>query len=113
MRVISYDASELARVLGGVRAKGTILLAGEAGAGKSTVAAELAAAVAEERGGKAYWLDRDQQAHDLIADLFTRVDASMDRVVLVEERDPLEEGYEPLDWRSALAHVPSEAACLV
>jgi predicted ATP-dependent serine protease len=47
------------RVLGGVRAQGTILLAGEAGAGKSTVAAELAAAVAEERSGLAYWLDRD------------------------------------------------------
>ena len=69
--------------------------------------------MAEERGGFAYWLDRDQQAHDLIADLFTRVDASMDRVVLVEERDPREEGYEPLDWRSALAHVPGEAACAV
>ncbi len=113
MRVIPYEASELARVLGGVRAQGTILLAGEAGAGKSTVAAELAAAVAEARGGLSYWLDRDQQAHDLIADLFTRVNASMDRVVLVEERDPREEGYEPLDWRSALAHVPGEAACAV
>ena len=89
MRVIPYDASELARVLGGVRAQGTILLAGEAGAGKSTVAAELAAAVAEAHRGHAYWLDRDQQTHDLIADLFTCVDASMDRVVLVEERGRL------------------------
>jgi len=113
MTVIPYEASEVARVLGGVRAQGTILLAGEAGAGKSTVAAELAAAVAEQRGGLSYWLDRDQQAHDLIATLFTRVNASMDRVVLVEERDPGEEGYEPLDWRAALAHVPGEAACVV
>ncbi len=113
MRVIPHDASELARVLGGVRATGTILLAGEAGAGKSTVAAELAAAVAEAHDGQTYWLDRDQQAHDLIADLFTRVDASMNRVVLVKERDPLEEGYEPLDWRSALADVPGDAACAV
>jgi hypothetical protein len=113
MTILPYEASELARVLGGVRAHGTILLAGEAGAGKSTVAAELAAAVAEERGGLSYWLDRDQQAHDLIATLFTRVHASMDRVVLVEERDPGEEGYESLDWRGALAHVPGEAACVV
>ncbi|MEP7124285.1 MAG: hypothetical protein ABJE95_25380 [Byssovorax sp.] len=113
MTILPYETSELARVLGGVRAQGTILLAGEAGAGKSTVAAELAAAVAEERGGLSYWLDRDQQAHDLIATLFTRVNASMDRIVLVEERDPREEGYEPLDWRSALAHVPGEAACVV
>lgn len=113
MRVNRYDASELARVLGGVRAQGTILLAGEAGAGKSTVAAELAAAVAEERRGLSYWLDRDQQAHDLIAALFSRVDASMDRIVLVEERDPSEEGYELLDWRSALAQVPGDAACEV
>ena len=58
-------------------------------------------------------LDRDQQAYDLIADLFTRVDASMERVVLVEECDPRDEGYEPLEWRSALAHVPGEAACAV
>jgi hypothetical protein len=113
MTIIPYEASELARVLGGVRAHGTILLAGEAGAGKSTVAAELAAAVAEARGGLSYWLDRDQQAHDLIATLFTRINESMDRVVLVEERDPGEEGYEPLDWRGALAHVPDEAACVV
>jgi hypothetical protein len=28
-------------------------------------------------------------------------------------RDPREDGYEPLDWRSALAHVPGEAACVV
>ena len=98
MRVIPCEASELARMLGGVRAQGTILLAGEAGAGKSTVAAELAAAVAEAHGGQAYWLDRDQQAHGRIADPFTRVDARMDRVVLVEERDACDEGYEPLDW---------------
>ena len=113
MTVIPYDASELARILGGVRKGGTVLLAGEAGAGKSTVAAELAAAVAEERGGLSYWLDRDQQAHDLIATLFTRVNASMDRVVLVEERDPGEDDHEPLDWRGALTHVPGEAACVV
>jgi hypothetical protein len=115
MTAIPYAATELPRVLGGVRAHGTILLAGEAGTGRSIVAAELAAAVTEARGGLSYRVDRDQQAHDLIATLFTRVNASMDRVVLVEERDPGEEGYEPFDWRSALAlaHVPREAACVV
>jgi predicted ATP-dependent serine protease len=113
MVVHRYDASELARVLRGIREGGTVILAGEAGAGKSTVAAELAAAVADALSGLSYWLDRDQQAHDLIAALFTRVDASMDDVVLVEERDPREPGYEPLTWAGALAQVPRDAACVV
>ena len=113
MIVHPYDASELARVLHGIREAGTIILAGEAGAGKSTVAAELAAAVAEARNGLSYWLDRDQQAHDLIAALFSRVYAPMDRVVLVEERDPSDLDYEPLTWGSALAQVPGDAACVV
>jgi predicted ATP-dependent serine protease len=113
MVVHQYEVSELARVLHGIRRGGTIILAGEAGAGKSTVAAELAAAVAEKHRRLAYWLDRDQQAHDLIAALFSRVHARMDRIVLVDERDPREKGYEPLTWTSALAHVPADAACVV
>jgi energy-coupling factor transporter ATP-binding protein EcfA2 len=113
MIVHPYEDSELARVLRGIREGGTIILAGEAGAGKSTVAAELAAAVAETRNGLSYWLDRDQQAHDLIAALFSRVYAPMDRVVLVEERDPSELDYEPLTWTNALEQVPKEAACVV
>lgn len=113
MIIHPYDDSELARVLHGIREGGTIILAGEAGAGKSTVAAELAAAVAEARNGLSYWLDRDQQAHDLIAALFSRVYAPMDRIVLVEERDPSEPDYEPLTWVNALEQVPSDAACVV
>jgi predicted ATP-dependent serine protease len=113
MVVHPYDASELARVLHGIREGGTIILAGEAGAGKSTIAAELAAAVAEARDGLSYWLDRDQQAHDLIAALFSRVDAPMDSIVLVEERDPSELDYEPLTWGNALEQVPDDAACIV
>ena len=113
MVVHPYDDSELARVLHGVREGGTIILAGEAGAGKSTIAAELAAAVAEARNGLSYWLDRDQQAHDLIAALFSRVDAPMDNIVLVEERDPSELDYEPLTWSNALEQVPDDAACIV
>lgn len=113
MIVHRYDASELARVLRGIREGGTVILAGEAGAGKSTVAAELAAAVAEAHDGLSYWLDRDQQAHDLIAALFSRSQAPIDRVVLLEERDPDEPGYEPLTWATALAQVPGDAACVV
>ena len=112
MIVHPYDA-ELARVLHGIRPGSTILLAGEAGVGKSTVAAELAAAVAEARRGLSYWLDRDQQAHDLIAALFSRTASPIDRVVLVEECDPKDPDYEPLTWATALKQVPAEAACLV
>jgi predicted ATP-dependent serine protease len=113
MVVHRYPASELARVLGGIRENGTILLAGEGGVGKSTASAELAAAVARDRNGLAYWLDRDQQAHDLIAALFDRVDAEMDRIVLVEERDPRDPAYQPLTWERALSDVPDRAACIV
>ena len=113
MIIHPYNDSELARVLHGIREGGTIILAGEAGAGKSTIAAELAAAVAEARNGLSYWLDRDQQAHDLIATLFSRVYAPMDRVVLVEERDPSEVDFEPLTWVNALGQVPGDAACIV
>jgi energy-coupling factor transporter ATP-binding protein EcfA2 len=112
MIVHPYDA-ELARVLHGIRAGGTILLAGEAGVGKSTVAAECAAAVAEARRGLAYWLDRDQQAHDLIAALFARSHAPIDRVVLVEERDLDDPEYAPLSWATAFEQVPADAACIV
>jgi RecA/RadA recombinase len=105
MIVHPYAASELARVLHGIRAGGTILLAGEAGVGKSTVAAELAASVAEARRGLSYWLDRDH--------LFSRSHARIDRVVLVEERDPDDPDYEPLTWATAFGQVPADAACIV
>jgi predicted ATP-dependent serine protease len=111
MVVHRYDHSELARVLEGIRESGTVLLAGHGGVGKSTAAAELAAAVAEARHGLAYWLDQDQQAHDLVAALFDRIGANDHRVVLVEESQA--DSGEPLSWQAALASVPSNAACLV
>jgi predicted ATP-dependent serine protease len=113
MVVHRYEASELARVLQGVRENGTILLAGEGGVGKSTAAAQLATAVAHQRSGLAYWLDHDQLAHDLIVATFDRVHAATDRVVLVEEGDPRGRGFEPLTWENALAQVPANAACVV
>ena len=113
MAVHPYDASELARVLHGIRAGGTILLAGEAGVGKSTVAAELAAAVAEARRGLSYWLDGDQQSRHHIAALFSRSHAPIDRVVLVEERDPADPDYEPLTGATACKQIPADATCIV
>jgi hypothetical protein len=113
MLVHPYEASELARVLGGIRENGTILLAGEGGAGKSTAAAQLAACVAQRWNGLAYWLDRDQQAHDLVAALFERSTADMSRVVLVEERDAQEEGFGSLTWNDVLDNVPATASCVV
>jgi energy-coupling factor transporter ATP-binding protein EcfA2 len=112
MVIHRYDA-ELARVLGGIREGGTVLLAGEGGVGKSTTAAELAVAVAEARGGFAYWLDRDQQAHDLVAALFERVGATGENVVLVEDADANDIESGVMGWREALATIPREAACIV
>jgi predicted ATP-dependent serine protease len=112
MIVDPYDA-ELSLLLHGIRRLGTIVLAGKAGAGKSTLAAELAAAVAEEMDGTSYWLDRDQQALDLISAVFTRTGSPTDRVTLVRERDRDDPAWEELTWQTALASVPEDAACLV
>ena len=54
-----YKSSEPTGVLHGTREAGNIMLASEAGGGKSSFAAELTAAVAEARQSLSYWLDRD------------------------------------------------------
>jgi energy-coupling factor transporter ATP-binding protein EcfA2 len=112
MIVDPYDA-ELSHLLHGIRRLGTVVLAGGAGAGKSTLAAELATAVAEETQGTSYWLDRDQQALDLIHELFRRTDSPTDRITLIREKDPEDPRWEELTWQKALACVPADAACLV
>ena len=63
-------------------------------------------------GGLSDWLDGNQRAHDTLASLFPRVNASIDRVVLIEESEPREDGYEALDRRGELAplRIPRTAA---
>jgi len=112
MIVDPYDA-ELSLLLHGIRRLGTVVLAGKAGAGKSTLAAELATAIAEEMPGTSYWLDRDQQAIDLIVELFNRTGSSRERVTLIRERDRQDPDWQELTWEKALAAVPANAACLV
>jgi hypothetical protein len=62
---------------------------------------------------RAIALDRDPQAHDLIAALFSRSHAPIGRVVLVEERDPGDPEDEPRTWATAFEQVTANATCTV
>jgi predicted ATP-dependent serine protease len=109
-----YEGAELADVCGGGLMRGGVLLVGGlAGAGKSTLAAELGAIVAEALGGLVYWLDRDQRDPALIRETFARTGSSRARLAIVQEREPNDPLYAPLTWRAALAMVPAGAACVV
>lgn len=109
-----YEGAELADVCGGGLMRGGVLLVGGlAGAGKSTLAAELGAIVAEAVGGLVYWLDRDQRNPALIHETFARTCSSRARLAIVQEREPTDPLHVPLTWRSALSMVPAGAACVV
>jgi energy-coupling factor transporter ATP-binding protein EcfA2 len=67
-------AAELSFALGGIKRGAVILLSGNKGAGKSTLAAELAYAIrARRRRGHVWWLDRDQADSSLVLELVLRV----------------------------------------
>lgn len=109
-----YDGAELADVCGGgVMRGGVLLVGGLAGVGKSTLAAELGAIVAEELDGLVYWLDRDQRSPALIHETFARTGSSRSRLAIVQEREVDDPLYVPLTWRAALDMVPAAAACVV
>jgi DNA repair protein RadA/Sms len=110
--IVEPYAGELAQVLGGILRGGLLLLAGDPGAGKSTLAAELATAIAGARGGLAYWLDREQD-DSLVRANIERVGQSVDRVRLVSARPKTDPDYKPITWAQALALVPMEAPVLV
>ena len=110
--IVEPYAGEIAQVLGGILRGGLLLLAGDPGAGKSTLAAELATAVASARGGLAYWLDREQD-DSLVKANFERVGQSTARVRLISALPKTDPDYAPITWEQALARVPMEAPVLV
>jgi len=103
--------SELSVAVGGIVLGLDILIGGAQGAGKSTLCAELAARMAHDLGGLAYWLDAEQN-RDLVAALFARSGSPMNRIGLIsrysEDRSTL-----PLTWREAFARVPRDAVVAV
>jgi DNA repair protein RadA/Sms len=101
----------LSDVLGGVELGRKILVGGQKGAGKSTVAAELAARMGEALSGAVYWLDREMDVSQVKA-LFLRSGSPMDRVRWVGP-DPDKPLEKPITWREALPIIGQDAAVVV
>ncbi|HMY17893.1 MAG TPA: hypothetical protein PKA58_16330 [Polyangium sp.] len=95
----------LAQALGGIVHGYKILVGGIPGAGKSTLAAEIAAEMAADLKGLAFWLDAEQNT-DVVRELFLRTNSSPDRVVRVSKTNGA-------GWREAFASVPKDAAVMV
>lgn len=95
----------LSQALGGVVLGLKVLVGGIPGVGKSTLAAELAAEMAERLDNIGFWLDAEQNK-DMVRELFPRTGSSVDRVVRVSKKNGA-------GWREALASVPADAAVIV
>lgn len=95
----------LSQALGGVVLGLKILVGGIPGVGKSTLAAELAAEMADRLDNLAFWLDAEQNK-DIVRELFPRTGSSADRVVRVSKKNGA-------GWREALASVPADDAAVI
>lgn len=95
----------LSEALGGVVLGFKVLVGGKPGVGKSTLAAELAAEMADKLNANAFWLDAEQNT-DVVRELFVRTNSSPDRVVRVSKTNGA-------GWREAFASVPKDAAVVV
>lgn len=101
----------LSDALDGVVLGRTVLVGGLQGAGKSTLAAELASRMAAKLHGLAYWLDAEMSMQ-LVAALFARTGSSTANVRRVPKK-PDATSSRAISWREALAAVPPDAAVVV
>jgi predicted ATP-dependent serine protease len=101
----------LSEALGGVVLGRNILVGGLQGSGKSTLCAELVAAMAGALREEAYWLDAEM-SRGLVAGLFPRTRSPVCNVRRIPRKgdDALSK---PISWRTALAAVPLSAAAIV
>jgi predicted ATP-dependent serine protease len=103
----------LSEALGGLVLGSTVIVGGLQGAGKSTLCAELAAVMARDLEGLAYWLDAEM-TRALLADVFRRTGSPLDRIRRIARRpDPEEPTPRPIGWRDALRAVPADAVVVV
>jgi len=118
--VDDFVGSRINDLLGGIRRPSVVLIAGAAGAGKSTAAAELAAAAAHhwsvpeagdlrDRCSWIYWLDSDQGDPSLIRHCFHTAGAE----AIFQNRVRLLPAGRVWSWEEALAKVPEKARVLV
>ncbi len=105
LRPIRFD-SQLSEALDGICIGLSVLIAGLPGAGKSTLVAELAAAMANKLDGVIWWVDREQVSHALIAACFARTNSPMHRVQVVGPT--MGATISNAGWREALAAVEDD-----
>ncbi|MCC6556092.1 MAG: AAA family ATPase [Polyangiaceae bacterium] len=103
----------LARALGGIVPGSLVLVWGLPGAGKSTLAAELAAQLAARFAGLCYWLDMEQLNGGLIKACFSRTGSPTDRLRVVRPEDRADPRSLPVTWRDAIAVIPRSPRVVV
>jgi hypothetical protein len=111
--VDQYPGSAIATALEGIGRGMVVMLAGTAGVGKSTLAAQAGYIIARQLGTRLYWLDADQLRDELIEETFYRArcppEALAGRIIPVhEERD---DGTP--DFRRACAKVPGDGIAVI
>jgi hypothetical protein len=111
--VDDYPGSTIATVLEGIGRGMVVMLAGTAGVGKSTLAAQAGFVIARQTGACLYWLDADQLREELIEETFYRArcppDGLAGRVFPVHEAR--EDGLP--DFRRACARVPENGVAVI
>ncbi len=108
-----YPGSAIATALEGIAREMVIMLAGTAGAGKSTLAAQAGFAIAQKTGGALYWLDADQLKEELIQEAFVRARCPPEQ--LAGRIFPVHEAGENglPDFRRACSRVPGDGVMVV
>ncbi len=111
LRTSKFDAL-LSKALNGLLLGSTVLVGGGPGAGKSTLCAELAARMADELDGDAYWLDAEQKK-ELAESLFARTGVSHERIRFIDRHKIDRDQIEGPRWKAALRAVPEDASVVV
>lgn len=111
--VDQYPGAAIATALEGIGRGMVVMLAGTAGVGKSTLAAQAGFMIAQQTNACLYWLDADQLREELIEETFYRArcppDGLAGRIFPVHEE---REDGRP-DFRRACARVPENGVVVI
>jgi energy-coupling factor transporter ATP-binding protein EcfA2 len=111
--VDDYPGSAIATALEGIGRGMVVMLAGTAGVGKSTLAAQAGFVIARQTGACLYWLDADQLKEELIEETFYRARCPPDGLAgrIFPVHDEREDGMP--DFRRACARVPENGVAVI